>query len=134
MKKILSIILLCFLRLTQGLSLSMALLFIPQSIFADLQDDVNSAIGETISGVQTAGTRDIDYVDVAHEVQFWVFVVIGLIAVGYIVYIGARLIWAPGNMEELSSSVKALAYVVLGLAIIPFAYFLVQFIVSLRLN
>ena len=58
---------------------------------------------------------------------------VGLIAVIYIIAIGAKLLWAPGSMEELTKAMTSLAYVVLGLAIIPFAYFLIQFLISIRL-
>lgn len=71
--------------------------------------------------------------DIGREIQFWIFVFIGIIAVAYIIYIGAKLLWAPGNTEEMTTAIKSIAYVVLGLAIIPFAYFLVQLIAHIRL-
>jgi hypothetical protein len=56
-----------------------------------------------------------------------------VIAVAYIIYIGAKLLWAPGNMEEMTSAIKSIVYIVIGLALIPFAYFIVQLIVNIRL-
>lgn len=77
--------------------------------------------------------NDIDYVDIGREIQFWLFVFVGIIAVAYIIYIGAKLLWAPGNTEELTTAMKSLVYIVLGLALIPLAYFIVQLIVNIRL-
>lgn len=52
---------------------------------------------------------------------------------GYIIYIGAQLLWAPGSMEEMTKAMKSLTYVIIGLALIPFAYFLINFIINIRL-
>jgi threonine/homoserine/homoserine lactone efflux protein len=52
-------------------------------------------------------------VDVAQEIQFWIFVFVGIIAVAYIIYIGAKLLWAPGSTEEMTSAIKSLVYVIL---------------------
>ncbi len=77
--------------------------------------------------------RNIDYASVAKEIQFWLFVFLGVIAVVYIIYIGAKLLWAPGSTEEMTKAFVSLFYVVIGLAIIPFAYFLINFIIHIRL-
>jgi len=98
---------------------------------AGLQRDLTETVQTLIPTVQS-NTR-FDYVNVAREVQFWLFAFVGLIAVCYIIYIGAKLIWAPGNMEEMTSALKSIVYIVIGLAIIPFAYFIVQLIVNIRL-
>lgn len=96
-----------------------------------LQGDLTTSVDELIPTVQSS--TKIDYVDVAREVQFWLFVFVGVIAVAYIIYIGAKLLWAPGNMEEMTSAIKSITYIVIGLALIPFAYFIVQLIVNIRL-
>ncbi len=96
-----------------------------------LQGNLVDSVDELIPTVQS--NNQIDYVDVAREVQFWIFVFVGVIAVAYIIYIGAKLLWAPGNMEEMTSAIKSIVYIVIGLAIIPFAYFIVQLIVNIRL-
>jgi hypothetical protein len=118
MKKILLILSLGFIIIT--------------SVFADLRDNVTGAVEDVIPNVQT-GKANLDYVAVAKEVQFWIFAFIGIIAVAYILWIGAKLLWAPGNTEEITTSLKSLGYVVAGLALIPFAYFIIQFIINLRL-
>lgn len=96
-----------------------------------LQGDLVDSVDELIPTVQS--NNKIDYVDVAREIQFWIFVFVGVIAVAYIIYIGAKLLWAPGNMEEMTSAIKSIVYIVIGLALIPFAYFIVQLIVNIRL-
>lgn len=96
-----------------------------------LQGDLNGTVQELVPQVQS--DNEVDYVSIAREAQFWIFVFIGIIAVAYIIYIGAKLLWAPGNMEELTSATKSLVYIVLGLALIPFAYFIVQLIANIRL-
>lgn len=96
-----------------------------------LQGDLNSTVQELVPQVQS--DNNINYVSLSREAQFWIFVFIGIIAVAYIIYIGAKLLWAPGNMEELTSATKSLLYIVLGLALIPFAYFIVQLIANIRL-
>jgi len=51
----------------------------------------------------------------------------------YIVWTGAKLIWAPGNTEEITTAMKSLGYIIIGLAIIPFAWFIVSFIIHFRI-
>jgi threonine/homoserine/homoserine lactone efflux protein len=46
-------------------------------------------------------------------VQFWIFALVGIIAVIYIIWIGAKLLWAPGNVEEVSTAMKSLGYIVI---------------------
>ena len=107
-------------------------LFYLTSAWASLQTDLSNAIGDVIPNV-TTNTTNINYVVIAQELKFWIFAFIGIIAVAYIIYTGAKLLWAPGNTEEVTTSLKSLGYIVLGLAIIPFAYFIIQFIVNLRI-
>lgn len=101
-------------------------------LWADLRDQITKGVEDVIPNVQTQ-TSNLDYVAVAKEVQYWIFALIGLIAVAYILWIGAKLLWAPGNTEEITTSLKSLAYVAAGLALIPFAYFIIQFIINLRI-
>jgi len=54
------------------------------------------------------GSGTINYVSVAQEIQDWIFTLVGVIAVVYIVWVGAKLLWAPGNMEEVSTAMKSL--------------------------
>lgn len=98
----------------------------------DLQGDLTGRIQEVIPQVG-APNQDLNYIDIAEEIQFWVFVFIGVIAVAYIIYIGAKLLWAPGNTEQITTALKSLAYIVVWLALIPFAYFIVNFIIKIRL-
>lgn len=86
--------------------------FLPfYSLAADLQNDITDTVQELIPDVES--NNELDYVNVAKEVQFWVFVFVGIIAVAYIIYIGAKLLWAPGNMEQMTSAMKSLVYIVL---------------------
>lgn len=96
-----------------------------------LQRDLTTTVERLIPTVQS--DNRVDYVNIAREVQFWLFVFVGLIAVSYIIYIGAKLLWAPGNTEEMTSAIKSITYIVIGLALIPFAYFIVQLIANIRL-
>lgn len=112
--------------------LTYCLIFLPCISFAaGLQGNLTDTVQTLIPTVQS--NNRLDYVNVAREVQFWLFVFVGLIAVAYIIYIGAKLLWAPGNMEEMTSALKSIVYIVIGLALIPFAYFIVQLIVNIRL-
>lgn len=54
------------------------------------------------------GSGFIDYVSVAREIQDWIFALVGVVAFIYIVWVGAKLLWAPGNMEEVSTAMKSL--------------------------
>lgn len=96
-----------------------------------LQRDLTNTVERLIPTVQS--DNRVDYVNIAREIQFWLFVFVGIIAVAYIIYIGAKLLWAPGNTEEMTSAMKSIAYIVIGLALIPFAYFIVQLIANIRL-
>jgi len=96
-----------------------------------LQSDLNGTVQELIPVVQS--NNQVNYVNIAREVQFWLFVFVGIIAVACMIYIGAKLLWAQGNMEELYSATKSMVYIIIGLALIPLAYFIVQLIVNIRL-
>lgn len=96
-----------------------------------LQRDLTNTVERLIPTVQS--DNRVDYVNIAREIQFWLFVFVGIIAVAYIIYIGAKLLWAPGNAEEMTSAMKSIAYIIIWLAIIPLAYFIVQLIANIRL-
>lgn len=96
-----------------------------------LQKDLTSTVERLIPNVQS--DNRVDYVNIAREVQFWLFVFVGIIAVAYIIYIGAKLLWSPGNTEEMTSAMKSVGYIIIWLALIPFAYFIVQLIANIRL-
>ncbi len=102
-------------------------------LFADLQNSLTGAVEETMPQVNTTQTKNIDYASLAREIQFWIFIFIGVISVAYILYIGAKLLWAPGSTEEITVAMKSLAYIIVGLALIPFAYFIIQFLINIRL-
>ncbi|MBP6921235.1 hypothetical protein KBB89_01670 [Candidatus Gracilibacteria bacterium] len=97
-----------------------------------LQQDLNTAVQTLVPTVQSSNR--VNYVNIAREIQFWLFVFVGIIAVAYIIYIGAKLLWAPGNTEEMTSAIKSITYIIIGLALIPFAYFIVQLIANIRLG
>lgn len=99
---------------------------------SNLHGDLNNVVEEIIPNANPV-SQSISYARIAKTIQFWLFVFVGIIAVGYIIFIGARLLWAPGSVEEVTSALKSLAYVVVGLALMPFAYFLVNFIINIRL-
>ena len=103
--------------------------------FADNGDLQTSLTGHIQEVIPQAGSpkQNLNYVDIAKEIQFWLFAFIGIIAVAYIIYIGAKLLWAPGSTEEITTALKSLTYVVIGLALIPFAYFIINFIIKIRL-
>ncbi len=98
---------------------------------ADLRNDLVETVQELIPSVDTED--EIDYVDLAKEAQFWLFAFVGVIAVAYIIYLGAKLIWAPGNAEEFSAAMKSLLYIIIGLALMPLAYAIVKIIVNVRI-
>ncbi len=86
--------------------------FLPlYSLAADLQNDITDTVQELIPDVES--DNELDYVSLAEFFQFWIFVFVGIIAVIYIIYIGAKLLWAPGNMEQMTSAMKSLIYVIL---------------------
>jgi Type IV secretion system pilin len=96
-----------------------------------LQQDLTNTVQRLIPTVQS--DNRVDYVHIAREVQFWLFVFVGIIAVSYMIYIGTKLLFAPGNTEEMTSAMKSMGYIVIWLALIPFAYFIVQLLSNIRL-
>lgn len=55
-----------------------------------------------------SGSQNFDYGSLAQEIQRWIFGLVGIIAIVYIVWIGGKLLFAPGNMEEMSGAMKSL--------------------------
>lgn len=98
------------------------------SYAATSRNSITGVVKEIIPNASpNSGT--INYVSIAQEAQYWIFALVGVIAVIYIIWVGAKLIWAPGNTEEITTAMKSLGYIVIGLAIIPFAWFIVSFII-----
>jgi threonine/homoserine/homoserine lactone efflux protein len=89
------------------ITLLSVLLFFITSVWASLQDNLANAIKDVIPNV-TTDTNDINYVVIAQELKFWLFAFVGIIAVAYILYVGAKLLWAPGNTEAITTSLKSL--------------------------
>lgn len=56
----------------------------------------------------SASSGQINYTSIAQEIQYWIFALVGVIAVIYIIWAGAKLLWAPGNVEEVSTAMKSL--------------------------
>lgn len=112
------------------ISIANILLF-AKSLYAETisRTDLTDAV-QTIIPNASPNSGSINYVSIAKEVQYWIFALVGVIAVIYIIWIGAKLIWAPGNTEEVSKAMKSLGYIIIGLAIMPFAYFIVSFIIN----
>ena len=99
---------------------------------SNLHNEINNGVAELVPTANKVNQK-IDYAKIAKEIQVWIFFFVGLIAVCYIVYIGAKLLWAPGSSEEMTKSLVSLSYVVIGLALMPFAYFLINFIINIRI-
>ena len=106
MKPSLSKILGCMLLLT----ISSTFLYAQAPIIS--QTGLTGTVQKIIPNASTV-TNTIDYVSIAKEIQYWIFALVGIIAFAYIVWIGAKLLWAPGNMEEVSTAMKSLGYIVL---------------------
>lgn len=93
-------------------------------------------ITETLQDLSPSVNADaskIDYVAAAKVVKYWIFAFIGVIAVWYIIAVGAKLLWAPGGEEDTTNAIKSIAYVAVGLALLPMAYFIVDFIINFRI-
>ncbi|MEI6711011.1 MAG: hypothetical protein WCK88_01905 [bacterium] len=56
----------------------------------------------------SASSGQINYTSIAQQIQYWIFALVGVIAVIYIIWAGAKLLWAPGNVEEVSTAMKSL--------------------------
>lgn len=112
------------------ISLAHILLF-AKSIYAETitREGLTDVVWAIIPNA-SPNSGNINYVSIAKEVQYWIFALVGVIAVIYIIWVGAKLIWAPGNTEEVSKAMKSLGYIIIGLAIMPFAYLIVSFIIN----
>jgi len=94
------------------------------------RNQLTNIVGKIIPKASQNSSSTIDYISIAKEIQYWIFAFVGTIAVIYIVWAGAKLLWAPGNTEEVTTAMKSIGYIVIGLAIIPFAWFLISFIIN----
>ncbi|MFA6080480.1 MAG: pilin [Candidatus Gracilibacteria bacterium] len=103
-------------------------------VFATISKEELTQVVQKIIPDASSGSHAISYTSIAQEIQYWIFALVGVIAIIYIIWAGAKLLWAPGNMEEVSTAMKSLGYIIIGLALIPFAYFIVSFLSSLNIN
>lgn len=65
-----------------------------------LRDNLTNVVKVIIPDA-SSGSKKISYASIAEEIQKWMFVLVGIIAVIYIVWAGAKLLWSPGNTEEV---------------------------------
>lgn len=77
------------------------------------QSGLTTLVQKVIPKAGGTGTGTVNYISIAKEIQYWIFGLVGFIAVVYIIWVGAKLLWAPGNMEEVSSAMKSLGYILL---------------------
>ncbi len=71
------------------------------------RNGLTNIIQKIIPGA-SPGSGNINYVSIAQEIQYWIFALVGIIAVIYIVWVGAKLLWAPGNTEEVTTAMKSI--------------------------
>ncbi len=71
------------------------------------RNGLTNTIQKIIPGA-SPGSGNINYVSIAQEIQYWIFALVGIIAVIYIVWVGAKLLWAPGNTEEVTTAMKSI--------------------------
>jgi hypothetical protein len=72
------------------------------SLYADTTSrETLTNVVQTIIPDASPNSGSINYTSIAKQVQYWIFAFVGVIAVLYIIWVGAKLIWAPGNTEEI---------------------------------
>lgn len=96
-----------------------------------LKEELVQAVQEVVPKVQSS--NKIDYVKIAKEAQRWVFAFVGITTMVCLIIIGAKMFHADGNSEELKSSMMGIFYIIIGLALIPFAYFIIRLISQIRI-
>lgn len=99
--------------------------------YADLKSNLQQTIEDTAPQVQS--NRNVDEAEIFRGAQDVIFQMVGIIAVIMILYVAYRFIIAKGSSEDLKKEAKALIFIIIGLAIIPLSYFLIQYLINLNL-
>ncbi|MBP8016489.1 hypothetical protein KAZ01_00630 [Candidatus Gracilibacteria bacterium] len=76
--------------------------------------------------------NNISLMQILKSIQNYILAFVGIITIGTFIYIGARLVMAEGKQEEFNKAMKAIIYVVLGLAIIPLSYIVIKIVTGLN--
>lgn len=100
-------------------------------VHADLKSNLQQSIEDTAPNVQS--NRNIDEAEIFAGVQDIIFQVVGIITIVMILYVAYRLIIVKGNVDEFKKESKALIFIIVGLAIIPLSYFIIQYLTNLNL-
>lgn len=78
------------------------ILTLSTSLYAEIsRTGLTNIVQEIIPDASPNSGSSINYISIAKQVQYWIFALVGIIAVVYIVWAGAKLLWAPGNTEEI---------------------------------
>ncbi|MBI5412250.1 hypothetical protein HZA43_03700 [Candidatus Peregrinibacteria bacterium] len=57
--------------------------------------------------------------------------ILGLVAVGFLIYAGVLMVTSGGNEEQVTKGRKVITYAIIGIVIIVLAYTIVQFVTNL---
>jgi hypothetical protein len=124
--------------LTLGAALSMALVpaAIPVAVYAeDPNIDGNLACGSALK-LQTdgceseisGGTGKVQ--DIVTDVINFFSVIVGIVAVVMIIWGGFKYITSGGDSGNITSAKNTIIYAIIGLVIVAFAQFIVQFVLD----
>lgn len=80
-------------------------------------------------------STDVTFVgSILPSLQNLLFSVMAIVTVGVFVYLGFKLVSARGNEEEFKKAWVALAYAVVGLALIPASYAIIRIVTGFNIT
>ena len=91
---------------------------------------VRSESAQSASNTDLASVNEKTFLKTA---EAYLIGVVAMVAVVVFLWIGYNLLSAEGDPEQFKKAQKALAYAVVGLAVIPLAYLVVRLAVSVNL-
>ena len=100
-----------------------------QSLFASIQNDILVDIG--IDGSES-DAQNINELTVFESVRNILFAFLGVTAIGVILWIAISFLGNKGKEDEFKKSTLSLIYLLIGLALIPTAYFIVSTLLNLN--
>lgn len=96
-----------------------------------LENQLIQAVQEVVPKVESS--NKINYKKIGKEVQRWVFAFVGIVTMICIIIVGVQMLYAEWNTEQMKAAMNGIFYIIVGLAVIPFAYFIIKLISSIRL-
>lgn len=113
------------------LAFAMPLLAPGSPVYAQNKDDVCQGVGQVTGGSNCAPTGSVTDVNGVVRTALRIFqVIVGIIALVFVVLAGQRFITSAGEAQKVVSARNTLLYAAVGIVVVAFSELIIQFVLN----